>query len=381
MKTTPFRTPHQYQFSSGSAAVVAAVIAAGIWIASPCQAQNNYIQHNLVSNISGLADHTDPNLVNPWGIASSAASPFWVSDNGTNVSTLYNSSGIPQPLVVAVPPGSPTGVVFNGSAGTFNGDVFLFATEQGRISGWRGALGTTAEVLSIIPNAVLKGIATATVGGNAYIYAADFANGKIAVLPNTGAPSLTASFTDPNLPAGYAPFNIQNVNGSLLVTYAQQDAAKHDDVAGAGHGFVDRFDLNGNFLQRLISMGSLNSPWGLAIAPASFGAFSNDLLVGNFGDGRINAFDAASGAFLGTLDDSSSNPITIEGLWGLRVGNGGNGGDSNTLYFTAGIDLEQNGLFGSVSAIPESGPTLGLMLLGLAAITYCTRWLHPRQTL
>jgi uncharacterized protein (TIGR03118 family) len=329
-----------------------------------------------------MAANTDPNLVNPWGIASASTSPFWVSDNGTGLSTLYNTSGTPQGLVVTIPPppgspagttGAPTGTVFNGTS-SFNGDLFLFATEGGTIAGWRGALGTTAETLvdSTGVGAVYKGIALSTTGSNSYIYAADFHNGTISVFPSSGAPALGGNFTDPNLPAGYAPFNIQNINGSLLVTYALQDAAGEDDVSGANHGFVDVFDLNGNFVKRLISMSVLNSPWGLAIAPANFGSFSNDLLVGNFGDGRINAFNPSTGALLGTLNDAMGNPITIQGLWGLRVGNGGNGGDPNSVYFAAGIpgpdEIEDHGLFGSISSVPDSGSTIILLAIALSAI-------------
>ena len=347
------------------------ILAFALTMAAVCSAQNSYNQQNLVSDIPGLANHTDPNLVNPWGIASSSGSPFWVSDNDRDVSTLYNSTGMPLSLVVSIPPGAPTGVVFNNNAaGTFNGDFFLFATETGAIAGWRGALGTTAETLATVPNAVFKGIATATVNNNAYIYAADFFHGNINVLPNGGAPSLTGNFTDPNIPAGFAPFNIQNINGQLLVTYALQDADKEDDVPGPGNGFVDVFDLNGNFVKRLISDTVLDSPWGLAIAPGNFGAFSNDLLVGNFGNGMINAFNPNTGAFLGTLQ-GENGPITIEGLWGLRVGNGGNGGDPDSVFFTAGIpdggQLEDHGLFGRIS-VPDSGTTFTLLLASLSAL-------------
>jgi uncharacterized protein (TIGR03118 family) len=379
MKTTPLGTPFHYR--PGSSAIVAATILIGAAIAFPCRAQNSYVQHNLVSDISGLADHTDPNLVNPWGIASSGGSPFWVADNGTSKSTLYNSSGTPQGLVVNVTTQSPTGVVFN-STTAFNGDVFLFATETGTIAGWRGALGTSTETLAIGNNSVYKGIAIATQATGTYIYAADFLQGHIEVFPGTAAtPLLPGNFTDPNLPSGYAPFNIQTVNGSLLVTYAVQDASKHDEVDGAGFGIVDRFDLNGIFLQRLISNGgALNAPWGLAIAPANFGLFSNDLLVGNFGDGRINAFDPLTGTLLGTLLDTSGNPLEIPGLWGLRVGNGGNGGDLNSVYFAAGIPgpdmVEDHGLFGSLTTVPDSGATFMMMALALAAIACCARLLQ-----
>jgi uncharacterized protein (TIGR03118 family) len=333
---------------------------------------------NLVSDIPGLAANTDPNLVNPWGIASSPTSPFWVSDNGTGVATLYNGSGQPfpvaSPLVVSIPgAATPTGQVFNGQSTAFNGDVFLFVSEDGTISGWRGALGTTAETLRVgSPDNVYKGTTEATIGGNSYLYAANFRAGTIDVLKGTsGAPDLTGNFIDPNLPSGYAPFDIQNLNGKLYVTYALQDGAKQDDVAGPGNGFVDVFDLNGNLLQRLISNGPLNSPWGLALAPGDFGDFSNDLLVGNFGDGTINAFNPITGAFLGTLGDGLGQPITIEGLWGLRVGNSGNGFNPDTLYFTAGIpgddQVEDHGLFGSIQPIPEPATMLllGSGLLGL----------------
>jgi len=357
-------------------------------IAATAHAQNSYIQTNLVSDISGIAAHTDPNLVNPWGIASSTSSPFWVSDNGTGLSTLYNSAGVPQALVVTIPPppgspvgttSAPTGTVFNGTS-SFNGDLFLFATEGGTIAGWRGALGTTAETLfdNTGSDAVYKGIALGTIGANSYIYATDFHNNMITVFPSAGAPSLTGNFTDPNLPAGYAPFNVQNLNGNLFVTYALQGPGG-DDLAGAGHGFVDVFDLNGNFAQRLITMDVLNSPWGLAIAPGNFGAFSNDLLVGNFGDGRINAFNLSTGAFLGTLNDPMGNPLTIEGLWGLRVGNGGNGGDPNFVYFAAGIpgpggEVEDHGLFGSIARTPDFGSTFVLMLIAFGAMIAATQW-------
>jgi len=313
-------------------------------------------------------------LVNPWGVSFSDASPFWVSDNGTGLATLYNGAGDKLGLVVTVPPpgAAPTGQVFNSSS-SFNGDIFIFATEGGTITGWRGALGTTAEILvnSSAIGAVYKGIAIASIGSNSYLYATDFHNNFITVLPGIGAPSLSGTFTDPNLPAGYAPFNIQNIGGKLYVTYAVQDAAKHDDVSGLGHGIVDVFDLQGNFLQRLISNGPLNSPWGMAIAPSGFGNFGNDLLVGNFGDGTINAFNPSTGDFLGQLDGANGMPLINLGLWDLTFGNGGNGGSKSDLYFTAGIPgdgkVEDHGLFGAIAATPEPATfaLLGSGLLGL----------------
>jgi uncharacterized protein (TIGR03118 family) len=334
---------------------------------------NSFAQTNLVSDIPGMAKTTDPDLVNPWGVSFSSASPFWVSDNGSGLATLYNGAGDKLGLVVTVPPAgaAPTGQVFNSSS-SFNGDIFIFATEGGTITGWRGALGTTAETLyDPGTGSVYKGLAIGTTPNGTYLYATDFHNNIITVLPGTGAPSLSGTFTDPNLPAGYAPFNIQNIGGKLYVTYAVQDAAKHDDVPGPGHGIVDVFDLQGNFLQRLISNGPLNSPWGMAIAPAGFGNFGNDLLVGNLRDGTINAFDPTTGSFLGQLDGANGMPLINLGLWDLTFGNGGNGGSKSDLYFTAGIPgdgmVEDHGLFGSIVPTPEPG-TLALLGSGLLTL-------------
>ncbi len=337
-----------------------------------------YLQNNLVSDIAGVALHTDPNLVNPWGLTASANSPFWVSDNGTGVSTLYDGNGnsVPaaSPLVVTIPlpPAStasnaaPTGVVFNSTAdftvtaGNKSGPaVFLFATEDGTISGWNPTVDPTNAILevdnSIIPTpvngAVYKALALGSNATGNFLFAANFRAGTIDVFnKNFQAATLTGTFTDPNLPAGFAPFDVANIGGQLFVTYAKQDAEKHDDVAGAGNGFVDVFDTNGNFVKRFASQGTLNSPWGLAVAPASFGQFGGDLLVGNFGDGRINAFKLTTGAFDGQLQSSTGSPITINGLWALSFGNGVGSGSTNSLFFTAGIGDEGHGLFGSLTA-------------------------------
>jgi uncharacterized protein (TIGR03118 family) len=339
--------------------------------------QNVFREVDLVSDIPGRALNTDPNLKNPWGIASSATSPFWIANNGTGTATLYNTAGTPQALVVTIPDGAGgnaavTGQVFNaGSA--FNSDRFIFASEDGLISGWRS--GTVAETLYTTPNgAIYKGLAIGSIGTNAYLYATDFHNGKIDVLGSTGAPSLTGHFVDPTLPVGFAPFNIQTIGNQVYVTYAKQDADAEDDVAGAGNGYVDVFDLNGNFIKRLISGGVLNSPWGLAVAPSSFGAFAGDLLVGNFGNGMIDAFNLASGAFVDSLRDASGNPIVIRGLWALDFGNGGAGGDPGSLYFTAGINREADGLFGSITPVPEPGTGVaGIALVGFCAAVWVRR--------
>jgi uncharacterized protein (TIGR03118 family) len=326
-------------------------------------------QTNLVSNIPGNAAFTDPNLVNPWGISSSPASPFWVSDNGTGVTTLYNTAGAPQSLVVTIPNPSggtsaPTGQVFNGTS-AFNSDLFIFATEGGTVAGWRGALGTNAETLfnQSSAGAVYKGIALTTTASGSYLLTADFHNNSITVFPNSGAPPLPGNFVDPNLPAGYAPFNIQEINGQLYVTYAKQDAGRRDDVAGAGFGYVSIFDLNGNFVKRLVSNGALNAPWGLAVAPAGWGTVGGDLLVGNFGDGLINAYKL-DGSFVGSLAG-----ISDDGLWGLKFGNGGNGGNVNSLYLTAGLNDEADGLFARVDPTPEPS-TLSLIGASLLLLLY-----------
>ncbi len=369
--------------TSTRASVLVVALAALLLRSQPAAAQNAYFQHNLVSDIAGMADNTDTNLVNPWGIASSTASPFWVSDNHAGLSTLYNGSGTPQSLVVTVPPPSggtppaaPTGVVFNNTtdfAVASNAVArFIFATEDGTIAAWNVNFGASAVVKAdkSSSGAVYKGLAIGTSAGSNYLYAANFFAGTIDVFDATySAATLAGSFSDPGIPAGFAPFNVQNISGKLFVTYAKQDAAKHDDVPGAGNGFVNVFDTSGNFLNRFASSNVLNSPWGLALAPTNFGAFSGAQLVGNFGDGKINAFDPATGSFLGTLQNPDGNPISIQALWGLIFGNGGNGGDTRTLYFAAGIAgtnaIEDHGLFGSISAV---APTFtGVTNKGIAA--------------
>jgi uncharacterized protein (TIGR03118 family) len=327
-----------------------------------------YLVTNLASDVPGLAAFTDPTLINAWGIASGTTSPFWLGANGNGTSPLYTGAGVKLGLQVTIPgEGSVTGVAFNSNApGNFNSDVFLFASEDGTISGWRGALGTTAEILATgDPANVYKGIAEGTHGGFAYAYAANFRTGNIDVFKgNAAAPDLPGSFVDPNLPSGYAPFNVAIIDGSLYVAYALQDSAKKDDVPGAGNGFVSKFGLDGSFQGRLVSNGPLNSPWGLALAPANWGDFGGALLVGNFGDGRINAFDV-NGVLLGTLSDANGNPIAIDGLWGLRFGSGSaNGGPLDALYFTAGPGGEEHGLFGDIVPIPEPS-TIALGATGL----------------
>jgi len=336
-------------------------------VAAPGSSLAGYIQTNLVTSA------TDPDLINPWGISFSPTSPFWVSDNETGKATLYNGAGVKQGLVVSMPSGSEpiTGQVFNSST-NFNGDRFLFASENGTIAGWRGALGTTAEQLFSRTDAIYKGIALTAASDT--LFATNFHAGTIDVF-NT-ATGFTGSFADPTAPAGYAPFNIQNIGGKFVVTFAKQDADKEDDVKGPGFGLVDLFDPVTHAFTRLITgsdaggtVTELDAPWGLALAPAAFGTFGGALLIGNFGDGEINAFDPISGAFLGVLADLTNNPLVNLGLWGLAFGNGGNGSDPNALYFTAGGVNEDMGVFGRINAVPEpSVALLALTLVGLGAM-------------
>ena len=364
--------------------------------AAPVSAATLFNQLNLVSDIPGLAHVTDPNLVNSWGISESTGpkgSPFWISDNGTGLSTLYSVPGSGPlsvsivPLVVTVPgavpktTSAPTGQVFNFLAGTgafklHNGNpaAFLFDSEDGAISGWNG--GTTADIMvNNTPGAVYKGLAISNFMGGT-IYATNFRAGTIDAFDSSFNPTLTGTgdFVDPNLPAGYAPFNDKVINGELYVTYAVQDALKHDDVKGPGNGVVDIFNLNGTFDERLVSNGptsALNSPWGMEMAPSSFGQFAGDLLVGNFGDGKINAYNATTGVWIGTLDGANGNPIVIDGLWALTIGNGASGGSLNSLYFTAGPNGESDGLFGTLTAAPEPS-TWAMMLLGFAGLGFAS---------
>jgi uncharacterized protein (TIGR03118 family) len=340
------------------------------------QEETAFLQANLVSDGFVPAPTIDPNLINPWGIARSAMSPFWVSDNGMGVTTVYTGAGTKvnvgglDSIAIAPPrgqtsPTSPTGDVFNIAGSGFNvtsggvtgSSVFIFATEDGTISGWNPNVNVASSVLAVDNShhgagAVYKGLAIAQTEHGTLLYAANFRNGTVDVFNDDF--KHVKSFTDHHLPAGFAPFNVQVLDGHLFVTFALQDDAKHDDVAGAGNGFVDEFDLNGHLLHRVASGGALNSPWGLAIAPAGFGEFANDLLVGNFGDGTINVFNPRNDHFLGKLEDANGAPITIGDLWALVPGTGNAGSDPNKIYFTAGVQNEAHGLFGSLAAIPET---------------------------
>ena len=344
----------------GVAAVAAIFLVAGS--ASGGIADDVFSVHALVGDASGAAPATDATLVNGWGLSAGPTTPWWVSDNGTNASTLYSGSGVKSALTVAVP-GAPTGTVFNGSATDFvvsqNGKSgaarFLFSTEGGTILGWSPAVnGATAipGVDNSATGAVYKGLTTA----GDKLYATDFHNGRVDVFDASFKP-VTATFTDPKLPSGYAPFGIQALGTSIFVTYAKQDAAKHDDVAGNGFGYVDQYTTDGQFVARVASGGRKNAPpnapWGLALAPSSFGVFSGDLLVGNFGNGRVSAYQDRGGGkwvFKGQLRRGDQSIVTVDGLWAIAFGNGSAAGPATTLYFAAGPGGEAHGLFGSITA-------------------------------
>jgi uncharacterized protein (TIGR03118 family) len=359
-------------------------------VARPAAAQF-YLQHNLVSDLPGVADLQDASLVNSWGLVASTTSPFWVSNNGTGTSTLYNTSGSSGPAVVKVAltnlacecvivPGEPTGVVFNGppitsgtgfvvSAGGASGPArFIFVSEDGSISGWNPGVPPSvpppsSQAIAVIPASdanVYKGVAIGATTKGDLLYATNFRAGTVDVFDSTWTKQ-PAGFADPEIPAGFAPFGIQNIGGTIYVTYAKQDADKHDDVAGVGNGFVNAFTADGTLIGRVASGETLNSPWGLAMAPDGFGKFSGDLLVGNFGDGRIQAFDVQHprgndrARFRGFLHGADGHQLRIDGLWALQFGNGAASGPTTTLFFTAGPQEESHGLFGSLVATTPPG--------------------------
>ena len=345
-------------------------------------ASRSYAQTNLVSDVPGVALHTDPNLRNAWGTSTGPRLPIWVSDNATGKSTLYDGHGNPQPgppnqpLVVSIPApasagsgaaGTPDGTVFNSTqqgfvvsnSTTSAPSKFLWATEDGVIAGWnptvdanhalRAVDRSTARDAAGDVGAVYKGLALVTTPSGTFIYASNFRFGTVEVFDSNF--TLVNSFTDPTIPSGFAPFGIHNVGGKLFVTFAKQDVFKHDDDAGPGNGFVDVFAPNGDLLQRFASEGKLDSPWAVTLAPSTFGQFAGDILVGNFGDGRINAFDPVTGQFLGQLE-TSHGPLTIDGLWGLRFPAGSLNVVQGALYFTAGPNHEADGLLGDI--VPNS---------------------------
>ncbi len=323
-------------------------------VASVCA--DTYSSTNFQSDIAGVAAHVDANLVNPWGMTASPSGTIWVSDNGTGVSTLYHQDGTAVSLVVTIPTaarnkdsGNPTGVVFNGSSffkvtknGNSQPSLFIFVSEDGSISGWNPQLDQTHAIIAVdngtnkgSKSAVYKGATLGLANGHNFLYATNFHTGQVETYDENFQQVKPNAFADPNLPAGFAPFSIQNLNGQIYVTYALQDKKKHDDVHGPGNGFVNVFDTGGNLVKRLISHGHLNSPWGLALVEGT-------LCVGNFGDGRINNYNPTTGAFLETLMKADGTALAIDGLWALLPLGGG-------VYFTAGIADEAHGLFGLIT--------------------------------
>jgi uncharacterized protein (TIGR03118 family) len=332
---------------------------------SPAAAQSNaYLQTNLVSNVPGKAHHVDVNLINPWGIASKPGFPFLLADNKRGVAKAYDASGLserPGFFGIPVPPGdqsraTPTGAAFDFTSTLIVGRnpvQFVFATEDGTISGWCCVDGDFLQIALLavdnsLEHAVYKGLAILAPDCCVpYVVVTNFNSGEIEPYTSFFLPlAPPGSFIDPDLPAGYAPFGVQAVGKQVFVTYAVQDGAKHDPVLAPGNGIVSIFDLEGNFVRRFASNGPLNAPWGVAQASAHFGKFSNAILVGNFGDGTINAFNS-DGSFLGRLKNSAGKVIRNPGLWALTFGAGGTGGP-NTLYFTAGSKQENQGLFGAI---------------------------------
>jgi uncharacterized protein (TIGR03118 family) len=342
--------------------VAMAALLAGSVAAAP--SDDVFTVTNLVADSGSSAAAVDPSLVNPWGLSAGPTTPWWTSNNGSNTSTLYSGTGAKQALTVAVA-GGPSGTVFNGSTtdfmvsqnGTSGPARFLFATEGGTILGWSPTVNGTTAIPGVDDSsqkAVFKGLAT----GNDRLYATDFHNNRVDVFDASFNPvTLAGGFRDPKLPKGYAPFGIQALSGNIFVTYAKQDAAKHDDVAGGGFGYVDEFTPDGKLVARVATGGRKNAPpnapWGLALAPSSFGPFSGDLLVGNFGNGRISAYKDNGGGkwvYKGQLRQGDGTPIAIDGLWAIAFGNDSAAGPATSLYFAAGPGGEAHGLFGTVTA-------------------------------
>jgi uncharacterized protein (TIGR03118 family) len=349
-----------------------AVVAVFLSGSTPCSA-NTFTQTNLVSDIPGEAAVTDPNLINPWGVSFVGPSPFWVSDQGSGKSTLYDGAGTPAKLVVTIPGGSPpsgpTGQVFNGTTGFGlpNGSpaVFIFDTLNGTIDGWNGAAGTTAVQTASTKGAIFTGLALASSGASNYLYAAD-STGQIRVFDSSYKPiTLKGNFSDPNAVAGFTPFNIESIGSNLYVTYA-----------GRSGGYIDVFNTDGTFVRRLTSGGPLDAPWGMAIAPAGFGNLGNDLLVGNFGNGEILAYNASTGQYITTLDGADGKPIVNDFLWSLEFRTAGANVNTEALYFTAGINNQKDGLFGEIASTPEPA-SVALLLVGLGTAALIRRRFKP----
>jgi len=362
IKTSRFHGGHRLGFM--------AMLLLSLGLVSLSASAQTYQVTNLTSDIANITgdNPADPDLGNPWGLAASPSGPWWVADNGTGVATLYNGMGVKQGLTVTIPDwtgsgtGVPSGQVFNGTndfqLSSNNPATFLFDSEDGTVQGWNHNVNPTTAIIEVnnFGSAVYKGLALASANGANYLYATNFYAGTVDVFDTHFAPhSFGASaFVDSTIPTGFAPFGIQLVGNHLIVTYAKQDAEKHDDVAGPGNGYVDVWDTQGNLVARLQHLIQMDSPWGIALAPSNFGAFSNDLLIGNFGSGSIMVFNStAPYSFIGLMFDDSDLQLRIDKLWGLGFGNGGSAGPTNTLFFTAGTFDETYGIFGTI--LPTSG--------------------------
>lgn len=348
-------------------------MALGIAQASFAQ-QTSYKQTNLTANQAGVANHTDAQLSNPWGISFIPGDVFWIANNNGGTSTTYDAQGNKQTITAGIPvasvnpcnPGCPTGTVANQST-DFGGAPFLFATEDGIIVSWNGTANAVTKVDNSPANAVYKGLALDNSAAGNFLLAANFRSGKIDVFDHNFQPATLSggTFTDPNLPAGFAPHGVHVINGAVFVAYAMQDALKHDPVPGAGMGIVDIYQTDGKFVRRMATGGTLNAPWGVVATSANFGTFSNDVLVGNFGDGTINAY-GTNANFLGQVVDSNGHVITNPGLWDMVFGAGGTG-DPNTLYFTAGGASQTSGLFATLVPTAAAGTDFSLMLSAATA--------------
>jgi uncharacterized protein (TIGR03118 family) len=366
MLSTRMNSSHLLRVGWTAALALVAISLLGL----PAYAQS-YQVTRLVSDIANITgdNPADADLGNPWGLVASPTSPWWVADNGTGVSTLYNGNGVKQGLTVTIPDwtgsgtGVPSGIAFNGTSDfqltTNNPATFLFDSEDGTIQGWNHNVNATTSVIEVNnfdSGAVYKGLALASAGGNNYLYATNFNAGTVEVYDKNFQPhSFGANaFVDSTIPSGFAPFGIQLVGNHLIVTYAKQNAAKHDDVAGPGNGYVDVWDTSGNLIGRLPHLIQMNSPWGIALAPANFGAFSSDLLIGNFGSGSIMVFNPNPPFnFIGLMQDEAKLQLRIDKLWAIEFGNGHSAGPTNTLFFTAGTFDETYGIFGNI--LPVSG--------------------------
>ncbi len=345
-------------------ALAGAVMVGGLLAAPTAQAATGatYHQRNLVSDQPGMAETVDPNLVNAWGMSHGPDTPLWVSDNGTDVSTLYSGAvgGSPVstvPLVVSIPGGAPTGQVFNDTGaftvpGTGQPSAFIFAGEDGFLSAWNPAVSDPTKAVQVAhtPGAIYKALALVHSPFGPELLAANFHDNRIDVF-DRAFHRVQADFLyrDRTLPSNYAPFNVAEIGNRVVVTYAQQKPDRVDDLAGRGHGFVDVYTNYGHLVRRLVTRGLLNSPWGLTLAPANFGVFSGALLIGNFGDGEIHAYSLGTGALLGTLRDVNRQPLVIDGLWGLLPGDPSAGG-TDAVWFSAGPQDESHGLLGLLTA-------------------------------